>query len=693
MPPAHLSPQFFLTIRGKIVLAFTVLATITGALGLCAVESVTGSGHLVVHAYDGPLMAISHARLAQADFNALELALERRTRGPGDANETSAPVSELDRAVEADLAVVEERSATPSSIAAGRTAAQAFEAWRAVRDAVPSAGQREASREQSAPVLAAPVLAARVRQSLNRLGELTVDDGLRDRARSLRLIERDRELCILATVLALLIGCLTAVTLARKMATAIAVASQAAGRIAAGELDSHIPPGGADELGCLFASITMMRDNLRQMMDREAAARRSAQSRLADALEGAQGGIALLGPDGRVLTANSRIREFFPAWRNAFAAGGPVLAEIGEALAHPTGEMRLADGRWIRLAHSPSNEGGMVLLATDISCLKEREAALREARDEAEAANRAKTDFLSNMSHELRTPLSAVIGFSEMIVKETFGPVGQPRYREFADDILHAGRHLMDVLSDILDIAKASSGTIVLRKRAIRPEAVMRAAVRMLHEKARDADLTLETDIGERLPTIEADPVRLRQVLLNLLSNAIKFTPAGGTISAEVCRHPEGVMLRVRDTGSGMAQADIPRALLPFVQVDTSLARRHGGTGLGLPLTKIFVELHGGRLELESRLNVGTTASVVLPACTSAPPLLFAANGPEPRMAKVSARDAWTQEGAWRLSIEAAGQTGSQLNTSPERSSGMNAAFSAGAAILAQSSGVQPSAL
>jgi signal transduction histidine kinase len=155
----------------------------------------------------------------------------------------------------------------------------------------------------------------------------------------------------------------------------------------------------------------------------------------------------------------------------------------------------------------------------------------------------------------------------------------------------------------------------------VRPEAVMRAAVRIVHEKARDADITLETHIGEHLPTIEADTVRLRQVLLNLLSNAIKFTPAGGTITAEVSHHPEGVLLRVRDSGAGMAPEDIPRALQPFVQVDASLSRRHGGTGLGLPLTKIFVELHGGRLELDSTLNVGTTASVILPASTRMPPL------------------------------------------------------------------------
>jgi signal transduction histidine kinase len=618
MTPTWLSRQFFLTIRGKIMLAFTVLAMITGALGLYAVRSVVESGRLVVRTYDKPLMAISYARLAQADFNALELAIERLAREPGAKDVSEARIAELDRAVKADLGVAEERSATLTSAAAGQTALQAFDVWRATRDTPPSPGQREALREQTARVL----------ESLDLLGELTSDDGFRDRERSLALIERYRKLSILATIEVLLIGCLVALTLARKMVTPIAAASYAAGRIAAGELDTDIRPGGKDEMGRLLASMMVMRDNIRAMMDREIAARRSAQSQLADAIEGARTGVALIGPDGRVQIANSRIRQFFPGRRTAFTAGERVPAEIDEAMANPTGEMRLEDGRWIRLSHSPSKEGGMVLIASDISFLKEREEALRDARDEAEAANRAKTDFLTNMSHELRTPLSAVIGFSEMIVKETFGPVGQQQYKEFADDILHAGRHLMEVITDILDIAKAQSGTIELQKRAVRPEAVMRAAVRIVHEKARDSDITLVTHIGDHLPTVEADTVRLRQVLLNLLSNAIKFTSSGGTINADVYRVPEGVALRVRDTGAGMAPEDIPRALQPFIQVDTSLARRHGGTGLGLPLTKIFVELHGGRLEIESTLNIGTTVTVILPGIAGDSPALSTSLAP-----------------------------------------------------------------
>ena len=300
-------------------------------------------------------------------------------------------------------------------------------------------------------------------------------------------------------------------------------------------------------------------------------------------------------------------------------AGERVPVEIDDGLAHPTGETRLADGRWLRLTHSPSKEGGMVLIASDISFLKEREAALREARDEAEAANRAKTDFLTNMSHELRTPLSAVIGFSEMIVKETFGPVGQPQYREFADDILHAGRHLMDVITDILDIAKAQSGTIELKKRTVRPEAVMRAAVRIVHEKARDANITLATHIGEHLPTIEADTVRLRQVLLNLLSNAIKFTAPGGTISAEVSRHPGGR----RDADPRQWRRGWRRRTFParYSRSSRSIPACRAGMaapGLACRSPGSSSRLHGGWLEIESTINVGTTVTVILPASDAA---------------------------------------------------------------------------
>ena len=256
------------------------------------------------------------------------------------------------------------------------------------------------------------------------------------------------------------------------------------------------------------------------------------------------------------------------------------------------------------------------------------------AQERAITAHRIGTDFLTTMSHELRTPLSAVIGFSEMIAKETFGPVGQPQYKAFADDILDSGRHLMAIVTDILDMARAQSGTIDLCKRTIRPETVIEDAARTMRDKALEGGLTLTTCLAVDLPAIAADAARLRQILLNLLSNAIRFTPAGGSVSVEAYpladpdavadapgddpREAGWIAIRIRDTGIGMAPADIPRAQLPFTQADTSLSRSHGGTGLGLPLTKILVEMHGGRMDMDSALDTGTAVTVFLPAVIDA---------------------------------------------------------------------------
>ncbi len=600
---------FFVTVRGKILLAFLALATITGLLGAYAVSSVVESGRLVVQTYYPPLMAISYARLAQVDFTGMRLAMEHRATAPTDAlrREHDARIEELAHAVHEDLGVAEERSSSSRATEAGATALLAFEAWDRLR--------RDLTAElaSSGAVAALHVQAEKVLEALDTLGEITADDGFRDRERALTSIERYRVVSTVAALSALALGLLTAIMLARQMVRPIATASRAASRIAAGELDVNIQPAGRDELGQLLTSMTVMRDNIRAMMEREVAARRSAQSRLVSAIESSHDGFALIDADHRVLIANSQMAAFFPGCAPDLAAGAPLPAAIEPAMAQPTMEMRLADGRWLRLSRSPTPSGGWVLIASDITLLKDREDRLRAARDEAEAANRAKTDFLTNMSHELRTPLSAVIGFSEMIVQETFGPVGKPQYRDFAADILHSGRHLLEVITDILDIAKAQSGTIALRLRPVQPQAVMQDAIRIVRNRAESAGVMLEVAMDGPLPILAADAVRLRQVLLNLLSNAIKFTPRGGSVAIRGEVLGAGLMITVHDTGIGMAKQDIPRALEPFVQVDTSLNRRYGGTGLGLPLSKLFVELHGGHLTIDSEPGQGTVVRVFLP--------------------------------------------------------------------------------
>jgi two-component system cell cycle sensor histidine kinase PleC len=216
------------------------------------------------------------------------------------------------------------------------------------------------------------------------------------------------------------------------------------------------------------------------------------------------------------------------------------------------------------------------------------------------------------MSHELRTPLNAVIGFSEMIHGCVVGPVAE-RYRDYALDILLSGRHLLTIINDILDMAKAEASQLTLHQEKVDLKDMANACVKLIRSSAEDEHVSVENLILDHL-VCTADPLRLRQVLLNLLSNAVKFTPPGGSVRISAYRHPDGAIdLTVVDTGIGMTASELEKVMEPFAQVDSALSRRHSGTGLGLPLALKFMEAHGGSLSLESTPGMGTTAVAHIP--------------------------------------------------------------------------------
>lgn len=249
----------------------------------------------------------------------------------------------------------------------------------------------------------------------------------------------------------------------------------------------------------------------------------------------------------------------------------------------------------------------------DITTHKEAEAALARARSSAEAANRAKTEFLAAMSHELRTPLNAVIGFSEIIAGQILGPVDE-RYAAYANDIHASGQHLLALINDVLDVAAIEVGRIVLRESAVDVMSVIDATVGMLRERAERAAVAMTLMPSPDLPLLTADERRIKQILVNLLSNAIKFTPAGGKVEVSATLSQDGeIVIKVADTGIGIAPEDIPRALAPFEQVDSSLSRRYEGSGLGLPLTKGLADLHGAEMELDSEPGKGTVVTIRFP--------------------------------------------------------------------------------
>jgi signal transduction histidine kinase len=234
------------------------------------------------------------------------------------------------------------------------------------------------------------------------------------------------------------------------------------------------------------------------------------------------------------------------------------------------------------------------------------------AKEVAEKANRVKSEFLATMSHELRTPLNAIIGFSEVIKSESFGP-GLPRYREYATDINNAGAHLLSVINDILDFTKAEAGKLDLRVEEVDLMEVIEESAGLVRQLATDRALQFHVDILP-LPPLALDRLRVKQVILNLLSNALKFTDAGGAVRIEARQDDSGcVVVRVRDTGIGIPAEMISLVFEPFRQIDSALARKYEGTGLGLSLVKTLVELHGGEVNIESKVSHGTVVSITFP--------------------------------------------------------------------------------
>ena len=382
----------------------------------------------------------------------------------------------------------------------------------------------------------------------------------------------------------------------------------------------------------------------------------SAESRLRDAIESVSEAFVLWDRHGRLLMCNKNYRSFFRLDAQALKPGvareqvdrmaGLAIRRELPAADERKGvrEVELADGRWVQISERPTDEGGLVVTAADITALKGQEEALKLNEQElrravanlersqeqlselarkyeaekvrAEAANRAKSEFLANMSHELRTPLNAINGFSEMMVAEMYGPLGDGRYRDYARDILDSGQHLLALINDILDMSKIEAGKMSLRFEPVALEEVTEDAVRLVQNRAESVGLELAIEFPD-LPEVDADYRAVKQVLLNLLSNAIKFTPRGGRVivKADLRDDPRGERVRVsvHDTGIGISAEDLERLARPFEQIEHQHAKTQQGTGLGLALTKALVEMHGGVLDLRSAPGQGTAASFSLP--------------------------------------------------------------------------------
>ena len=388
----------------------------------------------------------------------------------------------------------------------------------------------------------------------------------------------------------------------------------------------------------------------------------AADMRLRDAIETIPEAFVLWDADNRLVLCNSNFQGLHdlpdeaitvgasyeavvaagrkPVVRNKVVSNGPTLPGAR------TFEAQLEDGRWLHISERRTKDGGYVSVGTDITALKRHEEKLIESekkqiatisdlrasqarlaelaeqysaeKTRAEEAHQAKSKFLANMSHELRTPLNAIIGFSEIMQSGMFGPLGADKYHEYCADIHGSGQYLLEVINDILDMAKIEAGRIRLDFEDLGLDTLLTEAMRVVSARAQDKQLSLVSRISPDLH-LRADRRAIKQIALNLLSNAVKFTPAGGQVTVRGRQCGECIVLSIADTGIGIAQDALARLGRPFEQVESQLTKSHQGSGLGLAISKSLVGLHGGRMRIRSTLGKGTLVMVRLPLAPHCP--------------------------------------------------------------------------
>jgi two-component system cell cycle sensor histidine kinase PleC len=387
-------------------------------------------------------------------------------------------------------------------------------------------------------------------------------------------------------------------------------------------------------------------------------------ARLRDSIEAISESFVLWDSQDRLVVCNRKFKAINKIPARLLAPGTPyqeIAAAARETLLQgprtPDGrvkdssdayEAEIGEDCWMHIGERRTKDGGFVSVGTDITALKQSEQRLAEREHElqstvsdlessrqtletqtrqlieltakyatekerAESANRAKSEFLANISHELRTPLNAIIGFSEMMHEQLFGPIGQPKYLEYALDIQQSGQYLLEVINDILDMSKIEAGRMALAPEALNLGEIIAETMRVVQQTARERNIRLEMQGNPGLD-LQGDRRALKQVLINLLSNAVKFTPIGGQVSLRTYRYRGSVRIAISDTGVGIPRHEIAKLGRPFEQVENQFTKGHKGTGLGLAISRSIIELHGGRLEIKSRLGEGTTVTCILPA-------------------------------------------------------------------------------
>ena len=446
--------------------------------------------------------------------------------------------------------------------------------------------------------------------------------------------EVNKNLVILVTIIGFLISGVVAIIVGQSIVRPIEAVTDAMQRLSAGEIDVEVGHGHRrDEIGRMVEAIEVFRKNI---IDRHAM-----EQTLTEAIEAISEGFVLYDADDRIAVCNTRYREMFSYGRETSMVGTPFQTIVANAVgliedaqsdpqrwiaervaAHRNpGAPHLqhrSDGRWIRVSERRTAPGGVVATYGDITELKHREAELDNlvheiavARDAAETANRAKSQFLANMSPELRTPLNAILGYTELMAEGTYGELCEEML-EVLKRLETNGRHLLGLINDVLDLSKIEAGQLVLELSDYCIQDIAQTVRSTLEPLAADKKLAFKVEVPAELPPGRGDGRRLTQVLINLVGNAIKFTDAG-EVAIKTEANNGSFYVTVRDTGPGISAADQAKLFQEFQQADNAIARKKGGTGLGLAISKRIIEMHGGRIWVESQPGHGSTFVFTLP--------------------------------------------------------------------------------
>lgn len=506
-------------------------------------------------------------------------------------------------------------------------------------------------------VIASRPIAYRDGESLRNLGSIEI--ALSTERLDSMLGDRYATGLLIGLALALSLAAAIYAAMGRWVITPIEAMARAVGKLAEGatSTDALLKTARLSEFMALRGALSELLDNRRRIerlaaVESEAAGVRAAQGRLVDAIESLGEGIVLWDRDGKLLVCNQRFRDFCNSFglmirpgidydevvAAAVEAGivDPDQAQVGEPTPRwrshaQAGERRFqvtsTDGAILSVSDRPMADGGRVAIYRDVTetmiaaaDLRAQTEAAETARREATAASRAKSEFLANMSHELRTPLNAIIGFSEIMESELFGAIGQPRYLTYIGDIHRAGKHLLGLVNDLLDLSRIDAGKLVLHREPLDVQGLATSVVSLVRPQADQQGVSIEQELS--VESVWADRRALLQILLNLMSNAIKFTPPQGVVTLSIHRMEGGaggIYIGVRDTGVGMTQSEVMMAREKFGQVNSTLVSKRQGTGLGLPIAEGLVNAHGARLEIDSEKGIGTTVWFRLPLKAAAP--------------------------------------------------------------------------